>query len=256
MEFGGDTARWQRRVNECAEGVIRRRTVLEALAPQQGHRVLDIGCGGGHLAREIANAVGPDGEVLGIDLSDSQLEAARALCADLNTVNIEKADVTDLALPDASFDGAVSVQVLEYVDDVAAALSEIRRVLKPGSTVVFMSMLWETFRFTGPEKGLNERIHEIWGARRPHQMLPARMQALLSETGFRGVSQKPIVNYNTMRTEDFQGYWSSFLMASFAVRQGVSEDDAKTWLDQLDEAAAENRYCFVSVPVMTVATSV
>ena len=58
MDFGGDIAGWQRRGNECAEGVSRRRTVLEALAPQLGHRVLDAGCGGGHLAREIANAVG------------------------------------------------------------------------------------------------------------------------------------------------------------------------------------------------------
>ena len=256
MDFGGDIARWQRRGNECAEGVSRRRTVLEALAPQLGHRVLDAGCGGGHLAREIANAVGSNGEVLGIDLSDNQVNAARAFCADVPTISIEKADVTGLLLPDASFDGVTSIQVLEYVADVKVALSEIGRVLKPGTTAVLVSMLWDTYRFAGAEKGLNERIHEAWRAHCPHQMLPACLPALLKETGFRGISQKPILSYNTMRTEDFQGYWSSLLVASFAVDQGVSEDDARKWLDQLDKAAAENRYCFVTTPVVTVATCI
>ncbi len=49
MEFSGDIGLWQRRIAECPEGASRRLAVFEALMPQAEMRVLDVGCGSGHL---------------------------------------------------------------------------------------------------------------------------------------------------------------------------------------------------------------
>ena len=105
MEFSGDIGLWQRRVAECPEGATRRLAVFEALMPQAGMRVLDVGCGSGHLVQELARAVGPSGRVVGVDISDDQLNAARERCADVPFVELLYADVCDLPLEDGRLDG-------------------------------------------------------------------------------------------------------------------------------------------------------
>ena len=73
MDFTGDIGLWQRKVAECPEGMARRMAVFEALAVESGQAVLDLGCGGGHLVREIALAVGAGGRAVGFDVSADQL---------------------------------------------------------------------------------------------------------------------------------------------------------------------------------------
>ena len=69
MDFGGDIGLWQRKIAEGLEGTSRRLAVFEALAISSGQTVLDLGCGGGHLVRDIALAVGDSGRVVGLDAS-------------------------------------------------------------------------------------------------------------------------------------------------------------------------------------------
>jgi ubiquinone/menaquinone biosynthesis C-methylase UbiE len=108
--------------------------LLAAAALAPGERVLDVACGTGLVSSAAARAVGPDGLVLGIDLSDRMVEAActRADPQDLRNTRFERMNGEQLSLPDASFDVALCALGLMYMPDPGQALREMRRVLRPG----------------------------------------------------------------------------------------------------------------------------
>ncbi len=256
MDFSGDIGLWQRKIAEGPEGTARRMTVFEALAIESGQAVLDLGCGGGHLVREIALAVGDNGRAVGLDMSAAQLDAARAVCAGLPAVELIEGDVTDMSFVDGAFDGLASIQMLEYIADVDRALAEARRVLKPGGKAAFVSVLWDHWRFHGAEPELNNRMLDVWRTHCPHQMLPLEMPRRLAETGFGGVIRRPIAFLNGALHENAYALWAAKVVAAFAVGHGVAEEDAALWLDQLFQADKQGRFGFVSVPVLTTATAI
>jgi 2-polyprenyl-3-methyl-5-hydroxy-6-metoxy-1,4-benzoquinol methylase len=96
-----------------------------------GDRVLDVGCGEGRFAAELARA---GAEVVGIDVAEEPLRRARALHPqlDLRLLDGEAA----WALPDASFDVVWGGEVIEHVADTEAWLSEVRRLLRPGGRLL------------------------------------------------------------------------------------------------------------------------
>lgn len=256
MDFGGDIGLWQRRIAEAPEGMARRGAVFEALAVESGQAILDIGCGGGHLVREIALAVGGDGRAVGLDASAVQLEAARTLCAGVAAAELIEGDATDLTFGDGAFDGIASIQALEYVPEVDRALAEARRVLKPGGKAAFVSVLWDHWRFHGPDPALNEKILETFRAHCAHQMLPLEMPRRLAGAGFGGVARRPIAFINGTLHDNAFALWAARIVVAFAVGQGVAEEEASLWFDQLTQADREGRFGFVSVPVLTTATAV
>jgi ubiquinone/menaquinone biosynthesis C-methylase UbiE len=103
-----------------------------ALAP--GERVLDVACGTGLVSSAAARAVGPDGHVLGIDLSDRMVDAARTRAdqQQLKNTRFERMSAEQLSLPDATFDVALCALGLMYMPDPEQAVREMRRVLRPG----------------------------------------------------------------------------------------------------------------------------
>jgi len=255
-DFEGDIGLWQRKVAECPEGVERRMAVYRALGVGDGHSVLDIGCGGGHLAREFGLAVGERGRVVGLDMSAAQLAAARAYCADAPSVELVEGDATQMPFGDGTFDAVASIQTLEYVPKVDAALAEARRVLRRGGKAAFVSVLWDHWRFHGPEAELNNRVHDAWRAHCPHQMLPAEMPRLLGAAGFAGVTQSSLAFYYASLHGNAFPHWASMFTEAFVVGQGFPKDDARRWRDQLEAAAEAGRFAFVSMPILTTATAI
>jgi hypothetical protein len=77
----------------------------------------------------------------------------------------------------------------------------------------------------------------------------------LNTAGFNGVAQKPIAFINGTMHENAFALWAAKLVASFAIGKGVEDEDAADWLDQLQKADTEGRFGFVSVPVLTTATT-
>jgi len=256
MDFDGDFGLWQRKIAQSLEGKARRLAVFEALSINTGQAILDLGCGGGHLVRDIALAVGESGRAVGLDASPDQLESAAALCADLASVEFIEGSASDMVFEDASFDSLASIQMLEYIVDVNAALAEARRVLKSGGRAVLVSVLWDHWRFHGADPDLNDRMHEIWRSHCPHQMLPFEMPARLVANGFDGVVQKPLAFINNTMHENAFARWAARLVAAFAIGNGVDKKDSALWLAQLARADTENRFGFVSVPVLTTAVAV
>ena len=110
------------------------RRLLEAAEVGPGDHVLDVGTGTGVVAFPAAARVGPEGTVLGIDISDEMLATARARAARMlepGHVTFRIMDAQNLALPDASFDVAVSLFAVHHLPDPLAAFREMHRVVRP-----------------------------------------------------------------------------------------------------------------------------
>jgi ubiquinone/menaquinone biosynthesis C-methylase UbiE len=112
---------------------VGRRTVAR-LGLRAGDRVLDVGCGTGASALPAAQIVGPDGFVLGVDLSARLIDRARtkALIRGLTNVEFGVADMTELGYPDGRFDAVVSVFSIFFVPDMAGLVRELWRMVRPG----------------------------------------------------------------------------------------------------------------------------
>src|SRR5262249_43364252 len=100
-----------------------------------GFQVLDAGCGPGTITLGLARKVAP-GQVIGIDIEDSQFADAREQ-AQRESLNMElqKASIYELPFDNESFDAVFSYAVLHHLSDPSAALAELKRVLKPNGMI-------------------------------------------------------------------------------------------------------------------------
>ena len=186
LEFDEATAKQLEVVYGTRDIVRRRRLVREALGARPGERILDIGCGPGFYVAELLDQVGPEGSVVGVDASAAMLTIAARRCEGRENVELHEAGATSLPIDDASVDAALSVQVLEYVDDVAAALGEIHRALKPGGRVVLWDVDWATLSLQTSDEARMERILGAWDEHLADPSLPRTLTAQLRDRGLRG----------------------------------------------------------------------
>jgi ubiquinone/menaquinone biosynthesis C-methylase UbiE len=125
---------WRRRTLGAVTERLELAAVLEFLAPLEGKRVLDAGCGDGTYSLAAAERVA---RVTGVDLSEDMLAAARERSAARGfAVNWKQGSVLALPFPDSSFDLAVAVTLLCLVPDPRGAVRELSRVLVPGGRLV------------------------------------------------------------------------------------------------------------------------
>src|SRR5437764_14593709 len=156
-----------------------RRATLAALELRTGERVLDIGCGPGYLAAEMAELVGPEGFVQGVDPSPHMLAIAARRA--LPHMELSEGDALSLPPDDSSFDAAVSTQVYEYVPDIEAALTEARRVLRPGGRLLVLDTDWDSIVWRSSDDARMERVLRAWEEHLAHPRLPRVLPSLLRE---------------------------------------------------------------------------
>jgi len=108
------------------------RGLVDELRPAPGERVLDVGCGRGAALFPLAEAVGPTGHVLGIDLSPRMVEATAADARGLPQVEVRVGDARAPGLPASSYDVVASSLVLFFLPDPAGAVAAWRDLLVPG----------------------------------------------------------------------------------------------------------------------------
>jgi SAM-dependent methyltransferase len=107
------------------------------LALDPSERVLDAGCGSGATARAIAKAV-PKGQVMGVDREPKYVDFARRKTGSKGIENLrfEIGDVLELPFQDNSFDVVWSKHLLQWVPDRERAITEFKRVVRPGGRVI------------------------------------------------------------------------------------------------------------------------
>lgn len=249
LDFDEENARRVEAVYTTPDVIEQRRAIRAALALRPGERVLDIGSGPGFLAAEMAEEVGPDGHVHGIDPSDSMLEIARRR---ETPVEYGRGDALALPFPEQHFDAAVATQVYEYVDDIAAALAEARRVLRPGGRLLVLDTDWDSivWHSRDPERML--RVLAAWNEHLADPYLPRRLPGLLRGAGLEPADHAviPILNHGTDQ-DTYSAGLIGIVAAYVAGRGGVTEADAAAWEQDLaglgeDYFFSLNRYLFVA----------
>jgi SAM-dependent methyltransferase len=162
----------------------------ELLAARPGERVLEVGCGVGTDARELAAQVLPGGEVVAVDLSEAMVAAARDRHDPALPVRYEVADVTALPYDDASFDVVRVERVLQHVGDVDRACAEMARVLRPGGRLVAIDTDWGSFALDLADRALVERVLAHVATRFVQPRAALRLRALLTGAGLADVSME------------------------------------------------------------------
>lgn len=114
------------------------RAAVKRARIEAGNRILDVGCGTGASALPAAELAGTSGEVIGVDAAQNMLVHARekAAAQGLANVRFELADMAKLDFPDAHFDRIVSVFAIFFLEDMAAHLRDLWRMLRPGGRLV------------------------------------------------------------------------------------------------------------------------
>jgi ubiquinone/menaquinone biosynthesis C-methylase UbiE len=128
----------QRRLLDLPLPLLTGRRLDALLQPQPGERVLEIGPGTGLQSLHVAPQLGADGELVIVDVQQQMLDhvMARAARRSIGAISPRLASAEALPFPDACFDAAYLVTVLGEIPGPLAALTELRRVLKPGGRLV------------------------------------------------------------------------------------------------------------------------
>ena len=223
----------------------RRRLVIEALDPQPGDRVLDVGCGPGFYVADVLDRVGEDGGVTGIDVSPAMVAMAARRVEGRAGAVVTEGGATSVPLPDASADRALSVQVFEYLEDVDAGLAELRRVVKPGGRVVLWDIDWSTLSWHSEQPERMARVRAAWDRHLSDPLLPRTLGARLRAAGFEDVRHEGhVFSSASMDPETFGGNLPLLVRGYVAGLGDFPEEELTAWAEELDELDARGAYFF------------
>ena len=132
--------------------------VLEAASVEPGHRVVDVACGTGILARTAADRTDNPSNITGIDINDGMLAVARQKAPDINWV---LGAAENLPLENESVDRAVSQFGIMFFEDRVKALQEMLRVLKPGGRLAVA--VWDRAEHSPGYQTMIQLLERLFG---------------------------------------------------------------------------------------------
>lgn len=254
LQFDAETARILEDAYQWSDFTRRRRANFDALAPRPGQALLDLGCGNGLLTLDLARAVGDAGRVVGVDPSAAMLDSARGRCAGRGTVDLRQGDAGALPLEDQEVDGAVSVQVFEYIADLSGALAELARVLRPGGRLVIGDMHFGTYAWRSDDPDRMKRMQDAWDRHLVHPALPEILPQAMAGAGFEVEQVIPVTFADHVLRPDGLVRMMLILMRRYAIDNGLLPDDeARAWHDEQFALAREGRFFFSLTHYVTVA---
>ncbi len=170
-----------------------KRRMLDVCPVGAGDQVLDVGCGLGHEARRLAERVGPQGRVAGIDASPAMIAEARRRAAGLTLpVTFDVGDARQVAFPDCAFDLCRAERVLCYVDRPQDALAEMARLTRPGGSVLVFDFDSDLTMVDAPDPALARKIAEVLDAAVPRPWIGRQLFGLFQRAGLRDVRVTPM----------------------------------------------------------------
>lgn len=257
IEFNEQVARGLERMYSTPDVVGQRVRFLQLAGLRAGESALDVGVGPGFLCADMAAIVGESGRVAGIDQSDAMVKIAGERCAAFPGIDLRVSDATSLPFEDESFDLVTSTQVYEYVPNMATALAEVRRVLKPGGRVWILDTDWDSVTWATGDRARMRRVMDAWDAHLHDPHLPATLIAKLEAAGLRvtGVEIIPLVN-TSLHAHCYSGGILGAIQGFVSGLPDFPEREAEAWAEEQRARSARgeffftiNRSCFGAVRI-------
>jgi len=187
---------------------------------RKGETVVDLGSGGGIDCFLAAKATGPDGHVIGIDMTDEMLERARRAASEGGFTNVEfrKGFIEELPLDDASADLVISNCVINLSPDKPRVFGEVYRALRPGGRMVVSDIVVTEPLPDVVQKSIEAYVGCIAGALHVDDYLGA-----IRAAGFSRVEVISLSSYGSIVASDAD------LVARFAAELGSNAESVKNW---------------------------
>lgn len=228
--------------------VDQRRRFRIAVAARSGEGGLDVGCGAGHLACELAREVMPGGRIVAIDKSPQSVEASRHRAAKeelTEILDVQVGDATALEFPDESFDFVVAVQVYSFVPNVASAIEEAARVLRKGGRLLVLESDWDLCVWKSKDPHLTRRMISARAETQfAHAYLPRDLHKYFHTAG---LTLTDLQTFSIVETRyDPNSYGASVIgiTRDSALKHGVPAADVAAWEQDLRSRTGESEWFF------------
>lgn len=218
-----------------------RRACFVGAGVSEGMKLLEIGCGTGVVARELASLTGKAGLVVGLDVSTGLLDYARERSVTCDEpITYMCGDAYNLSFPDGWFDASCSVTLFAHLDDHDRVVREMKRVTR--HTIMLLDQDYQTLVFDHSDTALTRRILQHgadcnvldgWCGR--------KLSGLLVRHRIEDVRCWPFV----YTERDSRSYLITIAerFAALAARHGVvTEDEARAWLQELYDRSAAGTF--------------
>jgi len=210
------------------------RLLLDILPGQQ---ILDAGCGTGEDVQELSKLLGPEGQVIGLDFSQTMIDIAMLRGQEtLFPVSFLQGDLHQLPFADNIFDRCYADKTFQHLPNPKLALSELVRVMKPGGRLVIVDPDHDTHVLDTPYPEITRRFFRFRNEGMQQPDIAHRQYALFQEYGLRDVVVEPLTwvttDYETIRP------LSRFIEGMRLAQQQevVTDSEAAEWITYLERA--------------------
>jgi SAM-dependent methyltransferase len=187
-----------------------------------GKRVLDVGAGPGYAAVDLAEIVGPSGEVVALERSKNFVQALKETCGarSLTNIKIHELDLMTDDLPKGDYDFSWCRWVVSFVNDAGLLVKKLANVMPKGSIAMFHEYgHYETWHFF-PRLPMQERFREhviaTWRESGGEPDGAARLPELLKANGFVIRSARPHIF--CLRPDDYMWKWPATFIETYLPR--------------------------------------
>ncbi|KYG64475.1 class I SAM-dependent methyltransferase [Bdellovibrio bacteriovorus] len=243
-------------------------TVYQNINLASVQNLLEVGCGVGAQSEIILRRF-PDLKLTGIDRSTKQLEAAQYHLSQMPFANgrfqLQEMDATSMKFSANAFDGAFLCWILEHVPDPIRVLSEVRRVLRPGSVIYITEVMNASF-FLDP---YSPNVSKYWMAFNEYQLtqkgdpfVGAKLGNFLMQLGYKDIQTEVktwyLDNRSPQARKDCIEYWTELLLSAsdqLVEADYVSDEIVQGMKDEMAKVASDPNavfyYSFVQAKAYT-----
>lgn len=213
-----------------------------AIRPNEGDRILDLGCGIGVDVDGLAEYVGETGTVVGADKSESMVEEARKRYGDRENTRFVTDDATELSFSRDEFDRSRTSRVLQHVSRPKVAIQELKRVTRSGGLIWAVEPDWEMYLLDAPNSEIGSDIMDPQFVPVQHPSIGRKLYRLFSESGFDDIE----ANAHTVTIADAEKATLSFRLKTrlkAMIETGlISQDEAEQWLLEIRQASEKEQF--------------
>ena len=229
LQFDEEAAKKLLAIYLTPDVVQQRLEFLNSINLTANEIVLDVGSGPGFLARSIANRVGPKGKVWGIDISEFLINLAKSKNKDIPSIEFKYGDAANTGFSNEKFDKVICTQVLEYVQNVDAALIEFNRVLKKGGEIALLDTDWDSIVWNHANGSKMMKILKAWESHATDPFLPRTLASKMNDSGFQVKMVKVIPLLNPIFDSNTYSNKLIDLIVPFVVNNGgVTQEYAES----------------------------